>query len=136
MRMPFPIELSPEYQEKAHGVGLRPEDVRENFIRGTGHGGQKVNKTASTVQLVHQPTEIIVRSQRFREQHLNRLDAWKLLILKIEERVKGRESKLQQEIYKIRKQKARRSRKSKEKMLQEKHQHGTIKEMRQSIDAD
>lgn len=128
--MPFPPELPPESLKKALELGLRAEDVSENFIRGTGHGGQKVNKTESTAQLVHHPSGIVVRSQRFREQHLNRLDAWKLLILKLEERVKGKESKLQQEIYKIRKQKARRSRKAKERVLREKRNRSELKQMR------
>ncbi len=133
--MPFPIELPPEYEKKAREVQLRPEDVAENFIRGSGHGGQKINKTESTVQLVHRPTETVVRSQRFREQHLNRIDAWKLLILKLEERVKGKESALQKEIFKIRKQKQRRSRKAKEKMLREKHIRSEVKELRQPMEA-
>ncbi|MFA6039706.1 MAG: peptide chain release factor-like protein [Candidatus Peribacteraceae bacterium] len=131
--MPSSIELPSDYQQKVRELNIRPEDVEENFIRGSGHGGQKVNKTESTVQLVHHPSGIVVRSQRFREQHLNRIDAWKLLILKLEEKVKGKESALQQEIYKIRKQKARRSKKAKEKMLKEKKLRGGLKELRKDV---
>lgn len=109
---------------------MQPQDVDEQFIRGSGHGGQKVNKTSSTVQLRHLPTGIEVRMQKHREQSLNRLSAWKLLILKIEEQVKGKESKISQEIFKLRKQKMRRSRKAKNKMLAEKHHRSEIKEMR------
>ncbi|MEK7218213.1 MAG: peptide chain release factor-like protein [Patescibacteria group bacterium] len=128
--MPSSIELPPEYEQKAHELNVRPEDVSEHFIRGSGHGGQKVNKTESTVQLVHHPSGIVVRSQRFREQHLNRIDAWKLLLLKLEEKAKGKESALQKEIYKIRKQKMRRSKKAKEKMLEGKRMRGELKEIR------
>jgi protein subunit release factor B len=129
--MSFPIELPPAFEKKAAELKLRSEDVEENFIRGSGHGGQKVNKTESTVQLVHQPTEIVVRSQRFREQHLNRLDAWKLLILKLEERVKGKESELQRRIFKLRKQKQKRRKRAQEKVLKEKKIRGDVKRMRQ-----
>ncbi|MDD4319731.1 MAG: peptide chain release factor-like protein [Candidatus Peribacteraceae bacterium] len=128
--MPFPVPLPPAFLAKAAELNLREEDVTEHFIRGGGHGGQKINKTASMVQLIHRPTGIEVRVQKHREQSKNRLSAWKLLILKIEERVKGQKSQLQQKIFKLRKQKMRRGRKAKEKMLREKHHHGEIKQSR------
>jgi protein subunit release factor B len=128
--MEFPVDLPPDFLARATSLGVRAEDIEEHFIRGSGHGGQKINKTASCVQLVHRPTGIEVRCQKHREQSKNRLSAYKLLILKIEERVRGTESKRQQEIFKIRKQKQRRSRKGKEKMLREKHRHSDIKQAR------
>lgn len=128
--MPFPVDLPPAVLALAAELNVHPQDVDEQFIRGSGHGGQKVNKTSSTVQLRHLPTGIEVRMQKHREQSLNRLSAWKLLILKIEEQVKGKESKISQEIFKLRKQKMRRSRKAKNKMLAEKHHRSEIKEMR------
>jgi protein subunit release factor B len=128
--MNFPVDLSPPLQAQALELGIRMEDIEERFIRGSGHGGQKINKTASCVQLIHHPTGIEIRCQKHREQSKNRLSAYKLLILKIEEKVKGKESKRAQEIFKLRKQKARRSRKSKEKMLQEKKHRSDIKESR------
>jgi len=130
--MEFPVDLPADALAKAHELGIKAIDVEEWFIRGSGHGGQKVNKTSSTVQLKHQPTGIEARSQRFREQSKNRLDAWKLLILKIEEKVKGVESELARERYKIKKQKQRRSRRSKENMLSDKHHRASVKEERQS----
>ncbi|UPA22522.1 peptide chain release factor-like protein [Candidatus Peribacteria bacterium] len=131
--MPFPIELSPPLLTLADEVGLKPEDVEEQFTRGTGKGGQKMNKTSSTVWLKHLPTGTEVKVQRHREQSKNRLSAWKLLILKIEEQVKGKESKHAKAIFKIKKQKQRRSRKAKEKMLTEKHLRGDIKDTRKSV---
>ncbi len=131
--MNFPVELPEPLLAQAQSLGLRPEDVEENFIRGSGHGGQKINKTASCVQLRHVPTDIEIRCQAHREQSKNRLSAWKLLILKLDEKVRGKESQLAQEKFKIRKQKMRRSRKAKEKMLEKKHERGGVKAMRQSI---
>ena len=131
--MSFPVDLPPPLLVLAEELGLQPEDVEEQFTRGTGKGGQKMNKTSSVVQLLHRPTGIEVKMQRHREQSKNRLSAWKLLILKLEERVKGKESKQAKAIFKIRKQKARRSKKAKEKMLVEKHHRGEIKEGRQSV---
>jgi protein subunit release factor B len=128
--MSFPVILVPDLLAKAQSLGLRPEDVEENFIRGSGHGGQKVNKTASTVQLIHRPTGIEVRMQKHREQSKNRLSAWKLLILKLEERALGKESALQKKIFKLRKQKQRRSKRAKEKMLRGKKIRGEVKDSR------
>jgi peptide chain release factor len=45
-------------------LGLREEDLTENFIRGTGAGGQKINKTSSTVQLSHGPSGVDPLSAR------------------------------------------------------------------------
>ncbi len=131
--MQFPVELSPPLLALAMQLNLRPEDIEEQFVKGSGAGGQKVNKTSSVVHLRHVPTGIEVRMQKHREQSRNRASAYKLLILKIEEHKKGKESKLSQKIFKLRKQKQRRSRRAKEKMLQEKHHRTEIKEGRRSF---
>ena len=70
-------------------LGVRIEDVEERFIRGAGPGGQKINKTSSTVWLRHGPTGIEVRCQRERSQAANREMAWGELCAKLEERRKG-----------------------------------------------
>lgn len=129
----FPVPLPEKTLALAQEIKINPRDVKERFVRGSGHGGQKINKTSSCVELSHHRSGITVRVQEFREQHKNRLRAWKLLIEKLEEKMKGRESKRAQEQFKIRKQKARRSRKSKEKMLVMKKKRGEIKNMRKNI---
>lgn len=131
--MLFPVDLPEPFPQKAQELGIRMEDIDEAFVRGGGHGGQKINKTSSCVQLLHRPTGIMVRCQDHREQSKNRLSAYKLLILKIEELVLGKRSKRAQEAFKVKKQKQRRSRKAKEKMLGEKRMRGEIKENRGPI---
>jgi len=131
--MKFPVELSPAVLAKAVSLGVRADDVAEYFARGSGKGGQKINKTSSAVLLRHLPTGIEVRCQKYREQSKNRLAAYKLLILKIEEKVKGEESELAKKVFKLRKQKMRRSRKAKAKMIEIKKRRGEIKESRQVI---
>lgn len=131
--MDFPIDLSLVYLEKARGLGVLPEHVEEAFIRGSGKGGQKINKTSSCVWLRHRPSGVEVRCQKYREQSKNRVAAYKLLIDKIEEKVKGVESKFARARFKLKKQKARRSRRAKEKVLVEKHRRSEVKELRKRV---
>lgn len=128
--MDFPVDLSPTYLKKARSLGILPEHVEEAFIRGSGKGGQKINKTSSCVWLRHRPSGVEVRCQAHREQSRNRVAAYKLLIDKIEEKVRGVESKFARTRFKLKKQKARRSRRAKERMLEGKHRRGEVKELR------
>lgn len=131
--MAFPVELAPPLVALAAKLGVLPLDIDEQFVRGSGAGGQKINKTNSCVQLKHRPTGIEVRVQKHREQSKNRLSAYKLLILKIDEAKRGKDSAFAQKIFKLRKQKNRRNRKAKEKMLQAKKMRSEVKEGRRNL---
>ncbi len=128
--MSFPESLAARLVAKAVELEVFAEDIEEKMIRGSGAGGQKINKTASCVQLLHRPTGIIVKCQKHREQSKNRLSAYKLLILKIEDVVKGKESERAKKIFKLKKQKVRRSKKAKEKILEAKRMRGEVKTTR------
>jgi len=129
----YPVELPEKFVQKAAELHVRAEDITEAFVRGSGKGGQKINKTSSTVLLRHLPTGIEVRCQKHREQCNNRLSAYKLLILKIEEKVKGAESDRMKKIFKLRKQKIKRSKRAREKMLDAKKRRGEVKEQRRRL---
>ena len=131
--MGFPVELPPHFLKKAEELKINPADITEQFVRGSGKGGQKVNKTSSTVLLRHLPTGTEVRCQKHREQSNNRISAYKLLILKIEDQVKGKASERARKIFKLIKQKKKRSRRAKDKMLQGKKHRGDIKQTRQRV---
>jgi peptide chain release factor len=133
--MDFPVELSPDILQKAEKLKVFAEDVEEKFIRGGGAGGQKINKTASCVWLKHLPTGFEVKVQKHRERERNRMSAYKLLILKIEEEVLGAKSDRAKKAFKIRKQKKRRSKKAKEKMLEAKRRQGEKKDRRRKVDS-
>lgn len=60
-----------------------PKDVRTEFMRSSGAGGQHVNTTDSAVRLTHIPTNTIVAMQDQRSQHKNRAKAWQILRGKI-----------------------------------------------------
>ncbi len=128
--MNFPVELSSDYLKKAQELGVFPPDFVEKFVRGSGKGGQKINKTSSCVMLKHVPTGLEVRCQKHREQSKNRLSAYKLLITKIEDKVKGSESAHALKIFKLIKQKKKRSKRAKEKILGDKKIRKEVKELR------
>jgi peptide chain release factor len=80
------MALPPQIDERLARLGVRVDDVDERFVRGTGPGGQKINKTSSTVWLRHRPTGVEVRCQRERSQAANRDLAWRELCEKLEAR--------------------------------------------------
>ncbi len=103
---------------KMQELNIREEDIEEHFIRSSGKGGQHVNKTSTCVYLKHIPTGIEVKCQKERSQVLNRYQARVLLVEKIEEMRKGKESEEKQQREKLRRQKRQRPRKAKEKILE------------------
>jgi peptide chain release factor len=115
---------------------IREEDLVEKFILGSGPGGQKIQKTHSTVYLKHVPTGIEIKCQRERSRDLNRYYARQDLCERVDELRNESKSRKQQEIEKVRRQKRRRSRRSKEKMLEEKKRRGDVKTLRKPPDED
>ena len=90
--------------------GLREEDLEERFVRSTGPGGQKVNKSATCVHLKHLPTGKVLKMQKTRRQALNRFYARRRLCEFLEEAALGKASPEALKREKIRKQKDRRRR--------------------------
>ena len=99
-------ELSLEMSKLADGEGnnrnaavkrdlpkLREEELSESFVRGSGPGGQKINKTSNRVILVHEPTQIRVECQDTRSLIRNRKIARKRLRLKLDEHLNGNQSR-------------------------------------------
>ena len=123
-------------EERLQRLGIFPADLDETFVRSGGHGGQNVNKVSTCVVLVHRPSGISVRCQEERTQGMNRYRARKRLADKTEERKLGAASKQRQAIEKIRRQKRKRSKRAKEKMLDNKHHTAAIKATRSPVRRD
>jgi len=84
--------------------------------------------------LIHRPTGVQVKCQETRQQGLNRYIARRLLLDKIEERKNGFIAAQRAEIEKIRRQKRKRSRRAKEKMLADKSHHADKKAARHRVE--
>lgn len=111
-------------------VGLRETDLRESFVRSSGHGGQNVNKVATCVVLAHLPTGLQVRCQATRHQGMNRFLARQLLCDKLAARRRARLAEAQDRREKIRRQNRKRSRAAKERILADKARRSRLKSSR------
>ncbi len=103
-----------ELEARMAALGIREADLQEKYVRSSGPGGQKVNKTASCVYLRHAPTGLEIKMQRERSQPLNRYYARKRLCELMEARTLGSQSPGALKAEKIRKQKQRRRRRRKQ----------------------
>jgi protein subunit release factor B len=112
---------------------LTDADIEETFVRGSGSGGQKINKTSSCVQLKHLPTGTIVRCQETRSREANRWLAREMLAERLLEARESELSERRQAAEKIRRQKRRRSRRQKERMLADKRHQSEKKAQRKSV---
>ncbi len=117
-------------------LGILEEDLVEKFVRGTGSGGQKINKTSSCVSLKHPPTGLETKVQRDRSREMNRYLARKDLCDKQEEIILGKKSAGQQAREKIRRSKRRQSRRQRAKTVVNKRQHSSKKSLRRSPGAN
>lgn len=123
-------------RERMEQLGVREEEFQETFVRSSGPGGQKVNKTSSCVQIVHLPTGLSAKCQQERSQALNRFFARRILLDRIERLRTGIVKAERMRVEKIRRQKRRRSRRAKEKVLEAKHIQSEKKTLRTRIDPD
>lgn len=130
------MDKQEELRQRMESLAVTEEDFRETFVRSSGPGGQKVNKTSSCVYLVHLPTGLSVKCQQERSQTLNRLLARRLLLDRIEKLRTGIVAAQKRKTEKIRRQKRRRSRRAQEKMLTEKHMISKKKELRAGINPE
>ncbi len=126
----FPDIVEAPLRARFVSLRVRPEDVEERFIRGSGAGGQKINKTSSTVWLRHASTGIEVRCQRERSQTVNRQLAWTELAEKLEWRKQEAANQVQGERELARRQKRQKSRGQKARMIEGKKHRAKIKSKR------
>ena len=80
------MDLPTQIEQRLRNLGVRSTEVRERFVLGGGPGGQKINRTASAVELWHAPSGLSIRCQESRSREKNRQRAWERLTEKLEQR--------------------------------------------------
>ncbi|OXB84955.1 UNVERIFIED_CONTAM: hypothetical protein H355_016077 [Colinus virginianus] len=109
-------------------VPLGEAELREQFVRGDGPGGQATNKTSNCVVLKHVPSGIVVKCHQTRSVEQNRKLAREILREKVDLFYKGEESDVFKEKKASEKKKQEKKRRAKENLERKKH----FKEMLQS----
>jgi len=131
--LPLSVDKLAQLEQRMRALGVQENDLEETFVRSGGAGGQKVNKSSSCVMLLHRPTGLRVKCQTSRQQALNRFLARRLLLDKIERRQQGFVETQRAHIEKVRRQKRKRSRRAKERMLADKARQGQKKRLRGEV---
>jgi protein subunit release factor B len=117
-------------RQRMQRLRIQEDDLEESFIRGAGAGGQKINKTSSTVVLRHIPSGIEVRCQRERSQSQNRHQARVELCDRLEAIYQAANLEIQNTREKKRRQNRPRPRGLKREILKSKRHRGGIKQNR------
>ncbi|EAW08702.1 peptide chain release factor family protein [Aspergillus clavatus NRRL 1] len=120
------FSLTPYLPEKQLPPRLKinDADLTISYLKGTGPGGQKINKTNSAVQLIHKPTGLVVKSQATRSRSQNEKIARQILADKVEELQKGDESRRAIKAERARKKKASKVKKSRRKYRELEREQG------------
>lgn len=135
MNNPVSPEKQSDLERRMELLGITEADLLEKFVRGSGSGGQKINKTNNCVFLKHLPSGVAIKCQMDRSRELNRFLARRELCEQLERIRDGKASAHTQAIEKLRRQKRRRSRRSKQRSVADKRQLSEKKSLRRAPSA-
>lgn len=126
------LPVSEELLLRMRRIKVYERDLVERFIRGSGPGGQKVNKTSSCVQLRHITSGTEVKCQQSRSLMANRIRARNLICSILEDQERKRKERRKSELEKIRRKNRQPSKRQKKLNVINKRKHGIKKKMRRS----
>lgn len=116
MRFPDQAPVTPrkkqELRERIERLAIEMDAIEASYVRASGPGGQKVNKTSSAVVLRYPPMDIVVKWSRERSRALNQFLALRELVDEIEAKTSPETSERLKERDRIRSRKAKRKRRA------------------------
>ena len=136
MQAPVTPEKTAALEERMAALGITEGILLEKFVRGSGAGGQKINKTSNCVFLKHLPTGVCIKCQMDRSREMNRYLARRELCEQLEAIRDGKAIAKTQAIEKMRRTNRPRSRNSKKRSVADKRNLSQKKSMRRSPSSD
>jgi protein subunit release factor B len=136
MQNPITSDKLAALAQRMAALGIAEADLLEKFVRGSGAGGQKINKTSNCVFLKHLPTGVCIKCQMDRSREMNRFLARRELCEQLEAIREGRAVAKTQAIEKMRRTNRPRSRNSKNRSVADKRNLSQKKSMRRSPSGD
>ena len=136
MENPISSEKTGALEQRMAALGITDADLLEKFVRGSGAGGQKINKTSNCVFLKHLPTGVCIKCQMDRSREMNRFLARRELCDQLEAIRDGKAIAKTQAIEKMRRQKRPRSKRSKQRSVADKRITSQKKSMRRPPSGD
>lgn len=119
------IFFKKSYLDYAKFPTLIDDEIEETFVRGSGPGGQAVNKTSNCVVLRHKPTNIVIKCHIHRVVSENQKEARKILLNKLDSLYNGEDSiEAQEKRFSDRKSSERNRRQKKMNELKKKWKEG------------
>jgi len=113
---------------------VKEEDLEESFVRGSGPGGQAINKTSSCVSLIHRPTGLRVLAQPTRSREENRKIARKILLDKLDQLANPGLSKADMKRDKIRERNRQRAKKRRKREDGSEHESHDLEELEEPLE--
>ena len=136
MQNPVSSDKLEDLQARMAALGFGEDDLLEKFVRGSGAGGQKINKTSNCVFLKHLPSGVCIKCQIDRSREMNRFLARRELCQQLENIRDGKAIAKTQAIEKMRRQKRPRSKRSKLRSVADKRILSNKKSLRRRPAAD
>jgi protein subunit release factor B len=136
MQNPITSDKLAALEQWMAALGIAEADLLEKFVRGSGAGGQKINKTSNCVFLKHLPTGACIKCQMDRSREMNRFLARRELCEQLEAIREGKTVAKTQAIEKMRRTNRPRSRNSKNRSVADKRNLSQKKSMRRSPSGD
>jgi protein subunit release factor B len=136
VQVPISSDKLAALEARMAALGMTEGSLLEKFVRGSGAGGQKINKTSNCVFLKHLPTGVCIKCQMDRSREMNRFLARRELCDQLEAIRDGKAIARTQAIEKMRRQKRPRSRNSKNRSVADKRILSQKKSMRRAPGGD
>jgi protein subunit release factor B len=136
MENPLSHEKLTALGQRMGALGIAESDLLEKFVRGSGAGGQKINKTSNCVFLKHLSTGVCIKCQMDRSREMNRFLARRELCDQLDAIREGKAVAKTQAIEKMRRTNRPRSRNSKNRSVADKRNLSQKKSMRRPPSGD